>query len=205
MSGIYYNMLNKQKLEEALNLLNNRLELAKSSPVHLIVSGGSALIITETVGRTTKDIDVLGIMNENLEGKKEILKPEPLPEVLKKSILEVADTLGIDKNWLNTGPKDLLQYGLPEGFAERLEKREYGRLLTVYFAGRIDQIYFKVYAAVDSGPGRHVDDLLALKPTVEEIEKAAKWAMTHDSSESFRDTLKEMLKVLKYESVAERI
>jgi hypothetical protein len=197
-------MLNKQKLEEALNLLNNRLELAKASPVHIIACGGSALIITGIVGRTTKDIDVLGIM-KTFEGKKEILKPEPLPEVLQKSILEVADTLGIDKNWLNTGPKDLLKYGLPEGFLERLEKREYGRLLTVYFAGRIDQIYFKVYAAVDSGPGRHVDDLLLLQPTVDEIEKAAKWAMTHDPSEPFRNTLKEMLRVLKYESVAERI
>jgi hypothetical protein len=49
--------------------------------------------------------------------------------------------------------------GLPEGFVSRLFQKDYGRRLTVYFAGRKDQIHFKLYAAVDRG-GYHIDDLL---------------------------------------------
>ena len=58
-----------------------------------------------------------------------------------------------------TGPADLLKYGLPEGFKERLQTKIYGQELTVHYISRVDQIHFKVYASVDSGPGRHVDDL----------------------------------------------
>lgn len=194
-------MLNKDRLNEALTLLNNRLELSDSEPVNLVVCGGSALIIIDAVKRITKDVDVLGTIKD----KKEIIEFAPVPETLKEAVSQVARDLGIEENWLNTGPKDLLKYGLPEGCIERLQERKYGRLLTVYFVSRFDQIHFKVYAAVDSGPGRHVDDLLALKPTEEEMEKAARWAMTHDASEGFQAILKEMLRKLKYERVAERI
>ncbi len=75
----------------------------------------------------------------------------------------------------------------------------------MHFIERLDQIHFKVYAAVDSGPGRHIDDLRTLNPTEEEIELAAKWAMTHDPSEEFCETLKDMLRRIGYESVANRV
>lgn len=103
-------------------------------------------------------------------------------------------------------PGDLAKYGLPQGFKERLFTLKYGNVLTVHFVGRLDQIYFKVYAAVDSGgPGRHTDDLHALNPTEEEIELAAQWVMTHDPSEGFKQTLRQMLKLLHYESISKRI
>jgi len=198
-------MLNKEKLDEALTLLNNRLELAGSEPVNLVVCGGSALIFIDVIDRTTKDVDVLGIMIDQTGTAKILETPDPLPETLKEAASQVAKDLGLEENWLNTGPKDLLKYGLPEGCMERLRKKKYGRLLTIYFVGRLDQIHFKLYASVDSGPGRHVDDLLALQPTEGEMEKSARWAMTHDPSENFRTVLKDMLRKLGYEKVAERI
>ena len=134
-----------------------------------------------------------------------IQSSKPLPDILKNVSERVADDLGLTKNWLNCGPGDLVKFGLPEGLIERLKSKEYGPALKVSFIGRLDQIYFKVYASVDSGPGRHVSDLLALKPTNKEMEMAVKWALSQDPSVAFRKTLKEMLKVLHYEFIARKI
>ena len=101
--------------------------------------------------------------------------------------------------------RGLYQVGLPEGIGGRLTRRDFGERLTVYYVSRIDQIYFKVFAAVDSGPGRHVDDLMELRPSPDEIEKAALWAMTHDQSVGFRMVLVSMLRQMGFKDVAERI
>lgn len=198
-------MFNLDKLNDALKLLGARLELEKSSPVDIIVCGGASLIVTGLVTRTTKDVDVLAIIHHSANGKSAIVESAPLPEALKRAAFQVSRDLGLDENWLNCSPTALIKYGLPDGFVERLQTKEYGELLTINFIGRLDQIHFKVYAAVDSGPGRHVDDLLTLKPTESEIELAARWSLTQDPSGDFRQTLKKMLKALKYESVANRI
>ena len=99
----------------------------------------------------------------------------------------------------------IFQLGLPEGIASRLHSRSYGDRLTVHFIGRLDQIHLKLYAAVDSGEGTHLDDLLSLKPDDVELETAARWAMTHDVSPGFRMILKDMLRQFGYEAVANRI
>ena len=52
-------------------------------------------------------------------------------------------------------------------------------MLTGHFTGRFDQIHFKLYASVDRG-GYHIEDLRALSPSHDELEAAARWAMTHD-------------------------
>ncbi len=137
-----------------------------------------------------------------------LVAPVPLPEFLLKAAAVVARDLGLSENWLNNGPSQgeggLFQMGLPEGFSERLTQRTYGERLAVYFIGRRDQIYFKIFSAADRG-GVDLDDLSALRPTAEEIEAAAHWAMTIDVSEGYRMLLKNLLKELGYESVAERI
>ncbi len=94
--------------------------------------------------------------------------------------------------------------GLPDNFVNRLQEYKIGSKLTVYFISRIDQIFFKLYATVDRG-GYHISDLLALKPTDEELLAAAKWTMTHDVSEGFREMLIFALKELGYESVANKL
>ena len=73
------------------------------------------------------------------------------------------------------------------------------------FIGRLDQICFKVFAAADAGPGRHLEDLRELKPTSGEMEIAARWVMQQDPSEGFRSMLKEMLRKIGYEQASERL
>ena len=82
-----------------------------------------------------------------------------------------------------------MDFGLPEGFIDRLEEHDYGPALTVHFASRIDQIHFKLYAMVDQGAGKHEGDLRSLEPTRHELMQAARWTRTHDPSEDFEKSL----------------
>ncbi len=194
-----------ENLEKALRLLAGRLDLAQAEPIRLVVCGGSALIAQGLISRTTKDVDVVALMDSS----RCLINPAPLPEPLMKAVKEVARDLGLAEDWLNNGPSrdegGLFQLGLPEGLENRLEARVYGPRLTVCFIGRLDQIHFKLYAAVDRWDGTHLDDLLLLEPTEAEIETAARWTMTHDISEGYRSELKKMLRQIGHESVAERI
>lgn len=98
-----------------------------------------------------------------------LIDPEPLPTALTNAAVRVARDFGLPRDWLNTGPSDLLRLGLPGGFVTRIETRDYGSGLTVHFASQRDQIHLKLYAMVDQGAGRHQADLLALSPTREEL------------------------------------
>lgn len=198
-------MYEKEQLEKALGLLGRRLDLESSAAMSLVVCGGAALIVAGLVTRTTKDVDVVAVGVPGPGGGMRMRGSRPLPEALQKAAGQVASDLGMSENWLNCGPSDLMQGGLPDGFMDRVRTRSYGTALTVHFIGRHDQIHLKTYAAVDSGPGRHVGDLLALKPTEGEMESAARWSMGHDPSDGFRVVLRDMLRKLGYESVAERV
>ncbi len=167
--------------------------------MELVVCGGSALIATNLIQRTTKDVDVLA-----LHGVSGFIDPDPLPDYLVESALIVANILNLPADWINTGPADLFRMGLPEGFAQRLVERTYGPKLTVLFISRIDQIHFKLYAAVERG-GYHIDDLLQLDPTDKEIVTAAKWSQTHVVSEPYTELLKSLLLQLGYEYAASKI
>jgi hypothetical protein len=154
----------------------------------LVVVGGSALLTLGLVARTTRDVDVLAILDGG-----ELVSAEPLPPDLLEAAQVVARDFGLPTDWLNAGPAALLDLGLPEGFLQRAEQRSYGEALTVLFASRIDQIHFKLYAAVDQGAGRHLADLQALEPTEPELLQAARWSRTHDPSEGYRSVLLELL------------
>jgi hypothetical protein len=110
----------------------------------------------------------------------------------------------LPENWLNLGPASQVESGLPEGFERRLVKKVYGQYLTVYFISRVDQIHFKLYAAVDQN-GYHVEDLFALKPTESEMEMAVKWVITQHVSEVFKSLLKDFLETHNHGSIAKRI
>jgi hypothetical protein len=193
--------LNSERLTEALSLLGERLRLAGTDPLELIVCGGSSLIAAGYVSRVTRDVDVLAL---RVRGE-EVISARPLPAALIEAAARVAADLGLPDGWLNNGPADLFEMGLPEGFASRLQQREFGSHLTVWFAGRLDQIHFKLYAAADQGPGRHVDDLIALNPSGEELAAAARWAFTHDVSPAFRSLMRELLTQLGHDDVARQI
>jgi hypothetical protein len=162
----------------------------------LVVIGGSALLALGVIDRATRDVDLLA-----LRAGDELHMPRPLPSQLAAAAERVSRDYGVPSGWLNAGPSTLLDFGLPEGFLARLERRSYGQSLTVYFASRLDQIHFKLYALVDQGPGKHESDLRALEPSAEELIAAARWARTHDPSDGFRRELELALAHLGIENV----
>jgi hypothetical protein len=162
----------------------------------IVVIGGSALTALGLIKRPTKDVDLLAIANDG-----ELRSAEPMPEALLTARARVARDFDLDENWLNSGPTDLLKWGLPDGFLPRVVTRRYGPALTVHFAGRLDQIHFKLYAMVDQAGGRHEADLRALDPSPEELIAAARWTVTQDPSPGYRMVLKEALSALGIEDV----
>lgn len=197
--------IGSDNLDRALKLLAGRLDIAQSEPIRLVICGGSALIAVGLRQGTTKDVDIVALLDSSFD----LVSPDPLPPFLLEASKAVARDLGLFDTWLNNGPSSgeggLYQMGLPNGIAKRLTAREYGPRLTVYFIGRLDQIHFKLYATVDQPDGTHLADLLALKPTDAEIEAAARWAMTHDVSEGFKSALKDITRKLGYGRVADNL
>jgi hypothetical protein len=46
---------------------------------------------------------------------------------------------------------------------------------------------------------------MTLKPTKKELEEAARWSMTHDSSEGYRGVLKDFLEKIGHKDVSEKL
>src|ERR1700735_4597871 len=84
-----------------------------------------------------------------------------MPDTLREARDRVARDFDLDPDWLNAGPTDILKWGLPDGFMSRPITRRYGSALMVHFAGRFDQVHFKLFAMVDQAGGRHETDLRA--------------------------------------------
>jgi hypothetical protein len=176
-----------EKADALLRALGEQLDVRGES-YELVVIGGSALLALRLVERTTKDVDIVALRSgDDLKGAK------PLPDGLRGARDLVARDFSLPAEWLNAGPTELLEFGLPEGFVDRLERRDYGPGLVVYLASRYDQIHFKLYAAVDQGPGKHEADLRALAPTEEELIAAARWSRSQDPSEGYAQVLRSAL------------
>ena len=150
---------NYEIFHQALHLLNGRLQLAGAPRFNLVVCGGSALAATGLVHRTTRDVDIVALLDD--DGG--LLDPAPLPPALVTAAGEVAFDLGLAPDWLNNGPSSgdggLFRLGLPVGFVERLSRQIFGDRLTVGFISRFDQVHFKLYAAVDQSGSYHAVDL----------------------------------------------
>jgi len=183
-------------LDAILTALGEQLRFM-GNPQEIVVIGGSALTALGLVSRTTRDVDLVAIAENG-----ELRSATPLPEALRVARDRVARDFGLDENWLNDGPTDLLKWGLPEGFMSRVVTRNYGEVLIVHFAGRLDQIHFKLFAMVDQGAGRHEADLRALRPENEELMAAARWSMTQDPSPGYRMVLESALNALGVEDAA---
>ena len=186
---------NSGRLKELLTALAD--QLARSAQSHeLVVVGGAGLLALEIVDRGTKDVDVVARIEAGT-----LLKGRPLPAGLVEARDAVAEDFGVSEGWLNAGPADLVDFGLPDGILERLDTHVFNRALTVHFVSRYDQIHFKLYAFVDQGLGKHEQDLRALDPSREELLEAARWARTHDPSPGFREVLERALAYLGVEDV----
>ncbi len=198
--------MDDKRIDQALELLGSLLEADEVPPIELVVCGGAALSLSGLHRRTTKDVDVVALFDA---ARRQFTSPEPLPGLLLIRVSSVAEELELPGDWLNNGPSrdagGLYQMGLPEGMADRLIKRDYGRCLTVHLISRVDQIHFKFYAAVDQPSSYHTSDLRILGPSSEEIESALHWAVTHDVSESFLAEARKLLTYMGYRDVARRV
>lgn len=192
--GLIESTTHVQLLMEALA---GALEAEEAERVEIVVCGGCALNATGLVTRVTHDVDVLARIVDD-----EDVCAEPFPEGLGRAIARVARDRELPPNWMNTGPSDLQRFGLPNGLRERALRVEYSDLLSVRYIARLDQIHLKLYALVDQGTGKHVQDFQALSPNSEEARAAAVWSMSHDPSEGFRDVLIDALDKLGYSDVA---
>jgi len=180
-------MLDQSLLEESLAVLGESLA-DRGVTFEIVAVGGGSLLLLGLSFRPTADLDVVAFIEAG-----RYVKPAILPADLADAARATARVMGIREDWINARPAALLDFGLPAGFANRTVERRYGGLV-VQLAGRRDQVFLKLYAAVDQGPGsKHFQDLVALSPSREELLDAARWAMTHDPSPGFRS---ELLKAL---------
>lgn len=176
--------IGRAQLETALTALGELL-MARGLHYEVVLVGGGNLILRNLIARpTTKDLDILGARTPN-----GVAQIRPMPEPLRDAVIDVGRAFGLADDWLNTGPDALLDLGLPDGFVERLERRDFDGLVA-WLAGRFDMVCFKLYAAVDQGPrSRHFQDLRELEPGRDDLFAAARWAMSHDASPGFRSLL----------------
>lgn len=190
-------------LDRALGLLGELLAAQKRSPQHFVICGGSSLLALGLIRRvTTQDVDILARVEAG-----GLVTPRPLPDWLLVAASAVARQLDLPADWLNAqvAAETLFQCGLPEGLQQRLITRSYGPRLAISYISRRDQIFLKLHAAVDRDGGRHLQDLLDLHPTGDELLDAARWTRTQDPSDGFRMLLGEMLQHLGHENLVTQL
>ena len=157
----------------------------------LLAIGGGALQLLGLITRPTRDIDVIGLVADA-----DVVAMGTLPGPLQQAVEDTATLFRLPTTWFNAGPRSLTDLGLPDGILERAHRREWGGLV-LHIADRRDQIFFKLYAAVDQGPrSKHFDDLRRLKPSPADLRAAAAWARSHDPSEAFNTELQGALRDL---------
>jgi len=103
-----------------------------------VAIGGSSLMLLGLINRPTRDLAVAGLVYCG-----DYVKADPMPPQLVDAAADVGNALGLPANWLNPGPTSMVDTGFPEGFASRVEVRQYGGL-TLHIASRYDQIFLKL-------------------------------------------------------------
>lgn len=169
--------LDQSSLEEALCLLGEYLSYQGGLPIHLLVAGGSALLASGVISRSTSDLDVMA-QRGLVDG--EIIDARPLPASLVTAAAKVATEMKLPENWINA---DFALLALPfddypRDFLTDLMDRSYGTHLSISYLGRSGLIYLKFHAATDPQRKRRATDLADLQnlqPTAKEIQKTLHW------------------------------
>lgn len=178
--------------DEPLSVLGQLLE-ERGLRYELLAIGGGALQLLGLITRSTKDIDVVALVEDG-----RAIPIPSLPGPLRRAVEDTASVLRLPPEWFNAGPRSLMDLGLPDGSVGRSHRRQWGGLV-LHLADRRDQICFKLYAAVDQGPrSKHFDDLRRLEPTNDELRTAAAWSQSHDPSPGFAAELRGALRDLGY-------
>jgi hypothetical protein len=158
-------------LRTALRALADALS-DRGISAHIVIVGGSALLLREGLRRATQDVDVVAASLDAAPLRRE----HALPRELREAALDVARVLELDPDWLNAGALGVIGHLLPEGFEDRLRSESFGTGLIVSVLSRPDLLRLKLFAASDEGPaGVHFSDLCAMRPTAEELADAHGW------------------------------
>lgn len=188
------------QIELALSRLGELLAASGAAPMGLLVCGGASLIVRAQVARTTHDVDVITYFGGRLPGQGELQRHTEFQDVVVQMAAQIAADMDLDEDWLNLGPSSLVVLGLPDGIMDRAQRRDYGKRLTVFFLDRLDQIHLKLYAALQREE-RHVQDLLALKPTDDEMLQAKRWIETVAGDAVLPSDLAALIRDLGYERI----
>jgi len=153
-------------------------ELGKSGHSYEItITGAGALIALNKISRATVDID--------------LIDPE-IDSPLFKAAMIVGENNNLSYGWLNSAATSFADE-LPPGWQERTRDHVKGKHLHVKTLGRTDLIFSKLHAAAERVE-QDFDDLLALKPTKEELERAKKHLLTLKDSQVFKDRVENLIK-----------
>lgn len=195
-------LLNPENFEQALQLLGELLTARKTAHYDLVVCGGSALLATGLVSRSTHDVDVLA--RKNPDG--EVFRAHPLPEELLQAAGEVARELGLESHWLNSSASFHFPDfdALPNSFWVDLDIHDFGDCLRVRFVTRSGQIILKLYAALNRAETRDIEDLLALNPDATETEAGLDWLLDSIPGLTHRNRVPELLTALGHDELTER-
>lgn len=190
-------MLGSEELEDVLAAVGDLLQ-TEGERVGIVVVGGASLNLLGLIERTTSDIDVIARVRLSDDGPEQaLLPPEPMPEPLVGAVETVARDFDLPADWMNAVIGAQWELGLPPYLEEDLTWRTYGGL-RVGLAGRRTLIALKLFAAVDQGPESvHVQDLVALRPTEEELKEAADWVCSQDASPEFATMTHEVVQYVR--------
>ena len=192
-------------ITRALQALGEKMEHRDIPSIGLVVCGGAALHVAGLIARPTIDLDVLALERAPAGSRQFEAPPREWPEDLGTCVREVADDLGLDETWVNTGPAELFENELPAGMMDRLTKTQHGSRLRVYWVtDRADQVCLKLFATANRSRRQavHQSDLERLKPSEAEMERAVEWCLTQKRTAEFVQDLKRVLSDLGREDLA---
>lgn len=185
-------MLDSDRLKDVLAAVGELLD-AESTSAYIVVVGGASLNLLGLIQRTTGDVDVIAQADPTEDGGPSLRPPDPLPDPLQRAAQTVARDFGLSSDWLNTVVGSQWKTGLPPEMDTDLTWLSFGGL-HVGLAQRRSLIALKLYASVDQGPRSvHVQDLVALRPTSEELATAAQWVEKQDASPAFTSMIEEVI------------
>lgn len=179
-------------IEEALEAVGDLLR-AQGETASVVIVGGAAMNLLGIVDRTTSDVDVIARAFHDQDGLLHLSPAEPFPESLRAAIRTVARDFDLPDDWMNAEVGAQWVQGLPPWIQNDIEWRRYGGL-DVGLVGRRTLVALKLFASVDSGPASvHVQDLLALTPTDDELEESRSWVTMQDAYPGFTAMISQVI------------
>jgi hypothetical protein len=94
--------INSANLEEALTVLGQLLA-DRGHYYEIVAIGGGGLLLLKLMERTTKDLDLVALIENG-----HLVSADPLPQILLQAAEEVSKALELGKNWLDSRPTSLL-------------------------------------------------------------------------------------------------